>query len=217
MSAIASQITSVSIVCSTICSGADKKSSASLALRGESTGGRWIPLKKASDEENVCIWWRHHVAICRWHHAVQLLHISYINSLSPGRLLWQLILNVNFDQRALRQEYRVNIDSGNDLVPLGNRQFHAPMLTQLYVTLWCPMATVSPMCPGISLVLVGYLVKVVWSKIRSKAWISKWIWSNHLWTGYHRCHIWEPGAVRCSDMCMLSNITNGLGLLIKTS
>ena len=48
--AMASQITGVSIVCSTVCSGADQRkhqSSASLAfLWGESTGDRWIPLTK---------------------------------------------------------------------------------------------------------------------------------------------------------------------------
>ena len=59
MSAMASQITGVSIVCSAVCSGADQRkyqSSASLAfvnifrvtgpLWGESTGHRWIPLTK---------------------------------------------------------------------------------------------------------------------------------------------------------------------------
>ena len=30
-------------------------------LWGEFTGDRWIPLTKASDDENVSIWWRHHV------------------------------------------------------------------------------------------------------------------------------------------------------------
>ena len=50
MSAKASQITSVSIVCSTVCSGADKKktheSSASLAFGGKFTGDRSIPRTK---------------------------------------------------------------------------------------------------------------------------------------------------------------------------
>ena len=49
MSAIASQITGVSIVCSTVCSSADQRkhqSSGSLAFVGESTGHRWIPLTK---------------------------------------------------------------------------------------------------------------------------------------------------------------------------
>ena len=50
MSAMASQITDVSLsVCLTVCSGAHKRKhqrSASSALRGESTGGRRIPLTK---------------------------------------------------------------------------------------------------------------------------------------------------------------------------
>ena len=32
-------------------------------LCGEFTGDRWIPRRKASNEENVSIWWRHHVVI----------------------------------------------------------------------------------------------------------------------------------------------------------
>ena len=48
MSAMASQITGVTIVYSTLCSGADKKyqSPASLAFVREFTGDRWIPLTK---------------------------------------------------------------------------------------------------------------------------------------------------------------------------
>ena len=45
MSAMASQITGASVVCSTVCSGADQRkhqSSASLAFVRESTGQRWI-------------------------------------------------------------------------------------------------------------------------------------------------------------------------------
>ena len=57
MSAMASQITGVSIVYSTVCSGADQRNhhrSASLAFVGE------FPSQRASDAENVSIWWRHH-------------------------------------------------------------------------------------------------------------------------------------------------------------
>ena len=49
MSAMASQIAGVSIVCSTICSGAHQKKIEALRhwpLWGESTGDRWIPLTK---------------------------------------------------------------------------------------------------------------------------------------------------------------------------
>ena len=49
MSTMASQITGVLIVCTTVCSGLDQRkcqSCASLGLWGESTGHRWIPLTK---------------------------------------------------------------------------------------------------------------------------------------------------------------------------
>ena len=58
MGAIASRISSLAIVYSTVYSGADQRkheSSASLAfVRGE------FPAQMASNAENVSIWWRHH-------------------------------------------------------------------------------------------------------------------------------------------------------------
>ena len=58
MGAMASQITGLTIVYSTVYSGADQRkhqSSASLAfVPGE------FPAQKASSAENVSIWWRHH-------------------------------------------------------------------------------------------------------------------------------------------------------------
>ena len=59
MSAMASQIIGISIVYSTVCSGADQRkhqSPASLAC----VGGREFPAQMASDAEKVYIWWRHH-------------------------------------------------------------------------------------------------------------------------------------------------------------
>ena len=61
MSTIASQITSLTIVYSTVYSGADQRkhqSSASLALNSPGTGE--FPAQRASNAENVSIWWRHH-------------------------------------------------------------------------------------------------------------------------------------------------------------
>ena len=52
-------ITSISIVCATICAGADQRkhqSSASLAFAGD----RWFPSQRASNAENISIWWRRH-------------------------------------------------------------------------------------------------------------------------------------------------------------
>ena len=65
MGAMASQITRLTMVYSTVYSDADQRkhqSSASLALSGEFTGGRWNPRtnRMASNAENVSIWWRHH-------------------------------------------------------------------------------------------------------------------------------------------------------------
>ena len=63
MSQMASQITSVSVVCSTICSGAIKENIKVLRhwpLWGESTGDRWIPLTKGQWRGHIFIWWRHH-------------------------------------------------------------------------------------------------------------------------------------------------------------
>ena len=57
MGAIASQITSLTIVYSTVYSDANQRkhqSSASLAFV------RWIPAQMASNAKNVSIWWRHH-------------------------------------------------------------------------------------------------------------------------------------------------------------
>ena len=64
MGTIASQITSLTIVYSTIYWDADKRKhqiSASLAfVRGISPGTGEFPAQMASNAENVSIWWRHH-------------------------------------------------------------------------------------------------------------------------------------------------------------
>ena len=61
---MASQLTGVSIAWSTVGSGTDQRkyqSSATLAFVRGFTGDRCIPAQKASNAENVSIWWRHHV------------------------------------------------------------------------------------------------------------------------------------------------------------
>ena len=64
MSATASQITGVSMVCSTVCSDADKKTS-KLRVTGLCEGNSPVtgefPSQRASNAENVSIWWRRHV------------------------------------------------------------------------------------------------------------------------------------------------------------
>ena len=62
MSAMASQFTGVLIVWSTVCSSKDQRkhqSSTSLAFVREFIGDRWTPRERASNAENVAIWWRH--------------------------------------------------------------------------------------------------------------------------------------------------------------
>ena len=72
MSAVASQITGISIVYSIVCSGADQRkhqSYASLAfvpVTGE------FSAQRASDAENVSIWWRHQGAAL-WSTTVRIL------------------------------------------------------------------------------------------------------------------------------------------------
>ena len=65
MGKIASQITSLTIVYSAIYSGADKKTS-KLRVTGLCEGNSPVtgefPAQRASNAENVSIWWRHHDA-----------------------------------------------------------------------------------------------------------------------------------------------------------
>ena len=61
---IASQITSLTIVYSTVYSDADKKKYQSSALLAICAGNSLVPgefpAQMASNAENVSIWWRHH-------------------------------------------------------------------------------------------------------------------------------------------------------------
>ena len=65
MGAMAFQITSLTIVYSTIYSGTDQRKHQSSALlafeRGNSPVTGEFPAQRASNAENVSIWWRHHV------------------------------------------------------------------------------------------------------------------------------------------------------------
>ena len=61
MNAMASQITGVSIVCSSACSGADQRKHGSTGLcEGNPPVTSGFPSQRVSDAENVSIWWRHH-------------------------------------------------------------------------------------------------------------------------------------------------------------
>ena len=66
MGTMASQITSLTVVYLIVYSGADQRkhqsqSSASLAFVREFTGTGEFPVQRASNAENVSIWWRRHV------------------------------------------------------------------------------------------------------------------------------------------------------------
>ena len=62
MGGMASQITSLRIVYSTVYSGTDKTSKLRVTglCAGNSPGTSEFPVQKASKVENVSIWWRHH-------------------------------------------------------------------------------------------------------------------------------------------------------------
>ena len=64
MGAMASQLTSLTIVYSSVYSGVDKKNPLKLRFTGLCAGNSPVtgefPAQKASIAENVSIWWRHH-------------------------------------------------------------------------------------------------------------------------------------------------------------
>ena len=63
MSAMASQITGVSIVCSTVPEQIKEniKAPRHWPVSGQSTGDRWFPSQRTNNAENISIWWRHHI------------------------------------------------------------------------------------------------------------------------------------------------------------
>ena len=78
MRAMESQITSLTIVYSTVYSGADQRkhqNSASLALvRGNSLVTDEFPAQMASNAESVSIWWRHHRKCIQYHNIWTVLY-----------------------------------------------------------------------------------------------------------------------------------------------
>ena len=93
MGAMASQTTSLTIVYSTVYSGADQeeniKAPRHWPLCGEVTVTGEFPTQRASNAENVSVWWRHHEFqkySPGWH--VSLLHIFFLDYL----ILWGRII-----------------------------------------------------------------------------------------------------------------------------
>ena len=70
MGAMASQITSLTIVYSTVYSGADKKKTLKLRVIGLCVGNSPVtgefPVQMTSNAEYVSIWWRHHGKWRNW-------------------------------------------------------------------------------------------------------------------------------------------------------
>ena len=86
MSAIASQITSLTIVYSTVYSGADIKKTSKLRVTGlcavNSPVTGEFPAQMASNAEEVSIWWRHHV-----YHKFSCRHANFTNAQRIHKLL----------------------------------------------------------------------------------------------------------------------------------
>ena len=106
MSAMASQITGVTIVYTTVCSGTDQRkhqSSASLAF--VSGIHRWIPYTMASNVETISItWWRHQMETFS-----ALLDFRAGNSPATSEFLAQSPLTRSFDVLLdLRVNKRIN-------------------------------------------------------------------------------------------------------------
>ena len=69
MNAMASQITGLSIVYSNICPGADQRKHQTSTPLTFVRGIHRFPAQRASNAENVSIWWRHHdICVCKLSH-----------------------------------------------------------------------------------------------------------------------------------------------------
>ena len=97
MRAMASHITSVSIVCSTVYSGTDQRkhqSSASLVWNSPVTGE--FPAQRSSNAENVSIWWRHcvkHLVTCIVFLNVANLRYAHISHMLQRQRRYNWTLN----------------------------------------------------------------------------------------------------------------------------
>ena len=92
MSAMASQITSLTIVYSTIYSKPRLKKTSKLCVTGLCEGNPPVtgecPSQRASNAENVSIWWRHHAAKMGHHKNPSLHEVSVINNHQLAKTYW---------------------------------------------------------------------------------------------------------------------------------
>ena len=75
MTTMASQITSLTVVYSTVYQIKENIKAPSLAFVWGIHRDRWIPPQKASYAENVSIWWRHH-ELAWWQPTI---HLNSVN------------------------------------------------------------------------------------------------------------------------------------------
>ena len=95
MGAVASQITSLTIVYSTVYSDADQRKKSKLRVtglcEGNSPGTGEFPAQMASNTENASIWWRHHDS-CKWPMSLCIIfsrlcycfHVTNTDEVRPG-------------------------------------------------------------------------------------------------------------------------------------
>ena len=98
MTTMASQITSLTIVYSTVYSGADQRkrqSSGSLAFVGNSSVTGEFPAQMASNAENVSIWWRHHAKKCSHPTSPQWRRWQFQDILRESSSLGRYRLDIN--------------------------------------------------------------------------------------------------------------------------
>ena len=128
---MASQITGVSIAYSTVGSGADQRkhqSSASLAFV------RGIPAQRASNAENVSIWWRHHM-MEKIFHFLNINLLFLLTKTSKATTMIKLRAGLNnlhiFD--IVKRDYiccwYVNFDEPNNFCP---RQENSVAVSHLF-------------------------------------------------------------------------------------
>ena len=83
MTGSVSQITSLTIVYSTVYSSPDQKKTSKLRVTGlcvgNSTGTSEFPSQRASNAENVSIWWRHHAQLKSRIQSIQVIPFTLYN------------------------------------------------------------------------------------------------------------------------------------------
>ena len=125
MRVIKSQITGISIVCSTICSGADQR-------KHQSSASPLVAGVQFSNAENVSNWWRHHVIMFLIWYSITITSyfflFAHIMHLYPKRyfICWQ-----NTTSR-IRKFYAKRHTSFSPAFPV----HHLPHHVQRPITIW---------------------------------------------------------------------------------